>query len=818
MSKVALAACLVCQYCDLGVAEVIINEFIELLNAGEEAVDLTGYALSDNHGPPWYYSKGFVFGNDGCASPVLEPGERLLLCRYDDCSYTFGVGADDYVTLYDPNKTAIDNTGVLPGIELGMKTVFHLTWARVPDKTGSFWFVGRATPGAENSQCRWPQYCTDCAPLSYSLEAKRCICPAGQRRTSSVHPLLCEPCAAGRYTSSNSTDYESCLPCRAGFVSTEGTATCEACAVGTFAVGGSQCVSCPASATTFSEGTTSLFECVCGVGYYATVDAGGDSFTCTSCDWGRSTSFIGAKSAEDCVTHWSLLAPYLLLLWIPVCILPIVLTAYACHSRHRQRKHAQELKKKLSQGVASISQIRHPMCLISLPCFLELSLADMSYCHEGARDAGQIMFLDSPKNIARFQELDRKILFFSYTWMSWETLGPDALQLQCMKQAASRVCEEQRHDPEMFYIWLDVLSIPQATEDCKVLAIDSLFMYASVADFLVVVCPPSYHQQTGEPGGVGAYQARTWCRVEQMAHFCSHGSESMYITTQPGHLLPVDHDWIRQAVYIFEGEVTCCRLGHQNGGRCDKELIVPTALAMYANLLWKVTQSDLPHDSVEAIWELIRCNHDRAFPRTFEFKYKSGQTRTRELFGSMITWVAEELSSDDSQLAAKLMSPETRLSGKAGAVTTVKRKLSRGRIAEASLSQAMRQALQHGFSMARKQTRHDSNCSTTNSVPLCSPHQFHTKSGRHDTTSTLKNISLRAVREETKTEEKKAPAWTQQPAVQLKASEEVSLQPTESLACIKIDMAPSWMDCSWDAVLVEGKPSQPSDVRVDAHA
>eukprot|EP00929_Paragymnodinium_shiwhaense_P047504 TRINITY_DN24094_c0_g4_i2.p1 TRINITY_DN24094_c0_g4~~TRINITY_DN24094_c0_g4_i2.p1 ORF type:complete len:101 (-),score=8.05 TRINITY_DN24094_c0_g4_i2:76-378(-) len=94
----SLAAALVWQY-GLSAGRIVINEvaptgapldtceFVELINDGSETVDLTGYGLSDNLGNPWYYSQGLVFGSHGCPSPVLAPGERLLLCRHDECSY-----------------------------------------------------------------------------------------------------------------------------------------------------------------------------------------------------------------------------------------------------------------------------------------------------------------------------------------------------------------------------------------------------------------------------------------------------------------------------------------------------------------------------------------------------------------------------------------------------------------------------------------------------------------------------------------------------------------------------------------------------------
>eukprot|EP00929_Paragymnodinium_shiwhaense_P047495 TRINITY_DN24094_c0_g1_i2.p1 TRINITY_DN24094_c0_g1~~TRINITY_DN24094_c0_g1_i2.p1 ORF type:complete len:343 (+),score=14.96 TRINITY_DN24094_c0_g1_i2:321-1349(+) len=326
--------------------------------------------------------------------------------------------------------------------------------------------------------------------------------------------------------------------------------------------------------------------------------------------------------------------------------------------------------------------------------------------------------------------------------MSWESLGPDSLQFKCMQEAARRVCREDGHDPELFYIWLDVLSIPQANEDCKVLAIDSLFLYASVADFLVIICPPSCHQQTGECGGEEAYRARTWCRVEQMAHFCSHGAEGMYISKRPGELAKVDNDWIRKVVYIFEGSVTCCRLGHQEGKRCDKELIVPTALAMYADLLWKVTNSELPHDSVEAIWEIMRCNLDRAFPQHFQYKTHSGQLLKRELFGPTIQWVHDQMSTDSNKLTPDELGSNRRFSKTFSSVTTVRRRKSLDRFATRALSQSLRDALQKAH-CSSKTDDDDETMGPMATMVLSSPHQhqrLHTDTPGYGRASMRKSV------------------------------------------------------------------------------
>eukprot|EP00929_Paragymnodinium_shiwhaense_P096386 TRINITY_DN57961_c0_g1_i1.p1 TRINITY_DN57961_c0_g1~~TRINITY_DN57961_c0_g1_i1.p1 ORF type:complete len:819 (-),score=66.94 TRINITY_DN57961_c0_g1_i1:72-2528(-) len=683
-------------------------DFLELLNIGSSPVGLLGYGLADDHGDPWSYSRGFVFGQQGCAAPVLRAGARLLLCRNDPCSFRFGVDTAHSISLYAPDKHVVDTTGVIQGLGKAT-TAFELTWSRSPDGTGRFAWTGRATPGEENSRCIWGENCTDCPlPTVYAPRARRCVCPPASRRTS-MNPHSCELCQPGKYIADTAAgDFESCDSCPAGAFSAEGEAGCHPCETGTYSNSGTVCMKCPELMTTAQPGSRGADSCMCVKGRFA--EASADGVHCAECSWGFTTSHPGGGSKDDCIVNWRHLTPAIVACCATLSAMSALITGFFLRWRywryHRRRKY-ERMQGLLKQGAEAVSTIQFPMCLISLTEFLALTLTELQECHEGARDSGQLLFLDSAQNISRFQRSGRRILFFSYHWMSWEVPGPDAAQFSCMKHAASRLCTEIGHDPELFYLWLDVLGIPQSSLRCKELGVESLYVYASRSDYLVIICPPSLHQQTGEVGGPESYRARTWCRMEQMAHFSTRGCESIYMCSDPLELAPVSAEWMLNAVYVFEGETTCCRLRHPDGRVCDKQLLVPVVLAMYADLLWKTENHAGPSGTAETVWQWIQEDLDRFVPRTFNYRTSDDRTIERELFGAMIKWLREDVSRSSCSVVHREVAAERLTLSRVGSVTTVATSLTRGQYAKTTMMQDMRRALAEKLAAQREEAHDD---------------------------------------------------------------------------------------------------------------
>lgn len=101
------------------------NDWVEIVNTGSESVDLSGWFVTDD--------KGLERLTEAKTTPlasgtVLAPGERLVL--EENLNFTFGLGKEDTVTLYNRDSQPMDRYGY-SGHATG-------TWSRVPDGTGDF--------------------------------------------------------------------------------------------------------------------------------------------------------------------------------------------------------------------------------------------------------------------------------------------------------------------------------------------------------------------------------------------------------------------------------------------------------------------------------------------------------------------------------------------------------------------------------------------------------------------------------------------------------------------------------------------------------
>jgi hypothetical protein len=120
------------------------EDWIEIHNDGDAAVDLAGYKLHDNKGVG--DAATFTFP----ASFPIAADEFKVLCGDATGSFQFGIGDDDQVTLLDASGTAVDTTGVMPGVDFDdANDVPIFTWARVDDD-GEFAMLRYPSPGASN--------------------------------------------------------------------------------------------------------------------------------------------------------------------------------------------------------------------------------------------------------------------------------------------------------------------------------------------------------------------------------------------------------------------------------------------------------------------------------------------------------------------------------------------------------------------------------------------------------------------------------------------------------------------------------------------
>lgn len=493
--------------------------------------------------------------------------------------------------------------------------------------------------------------CTNCSAGYYadSMGQSRCeICPVGT--FSSCSGLTqCTNCTAGLFN--NEAAQTSCRSCAPGTISTEDAASkCTPCSSGEYApsFGMTFCSQCQAGFTTFMEGSSAEEQCVCPKDSYR------DGDTCTACGFLQTTARDGAEVISMTAAMLLFTAAGPALVW-----------AYT-QRIHRRLKAAEErhkavLESKVTEGVGSITELAHCMVLTRADIFMDLSFEQIGELHEGARDRGILTYMDSKSSIQAHwnREPNSRIVFLSYQWLSWNRHGPNATQFEAMRQAVARYAESMELPVSEVYVWLDVLSIPQHHKGVQLLAVKSLYTYASSADALLIVAPDSVHAETGQVANLQTYKSRVWTRMEQIAHLTAHDLGSMLISSETG-LEPVTEQWVRDVVRLFDGEMTCCRLNHHGKDICDKETLVVPLLGVWFVLRSWMDQKPTGEDNLEApkgaqlVYRLMRDQMDTVFPPTFQFNTKAG-IEERELFGSLIEHLESHLQvlMSDSDMALR---------------------------------------------------------------------------------------------------------------------------------------------------------------------
>ena len=114
------------------------SDWVELFNPGTEAADLSGWTMSDSDP-----LNAFAFPS----GTVVEGGAYLVLERDAEGSFTFGLGPNDSVFLYDPTTSLVDFADWISG-----DAPEGASWGRFPNGTGPFGTLLTPTPGAENLQ------------------------------------------------------------------------------------------------------------------------------------------------------------------------------------------------------------------------------------------------------------------------------------------------------------------------------------------------------------------------------------------------------------------------------------------------------------------------------------------------------------------------------------------------------------------------------------------------------------------------------------------------------------------------------------------
>lgn len=118
-------------------------DWIEIVNVGNETIDLTGYGLSDNNDKPmrWVFPEGSIA--PGEILVVFADGTDNTASEIPHANFSISSGGET-LSLYDADGCLLDRVTV-PELET------DFSYARVPDGIGDFAVQGSPTPNMENT-------------------------------------------------------------------------------------------------------------------------------------------------------------------------------------------------------------------------------------------------------------------------------------------------------------------------------------------------------------------------------------------------------------------------------------------------------------------------------------------------------------------------------------------------------------------------------------------------------------------------------------------------------------------------------------------
>lgn len=624
-------ACMMLAFDTSSFGQVVLNElagstaygpcdkdWAEFRNVGQQSADLSGYAFARSKDGQRRFLANF--SSPDCPAPLIEPNGYFVLCFADErsdesapCVFGLPVVWDLYYELFDSSNQLVSSTFLpsKPSEWTGGQT--EISWAQIPDVSNMSWrFSGHATPGKKNSNCKVGDKCKDClSPGTYNILRHRCECPRGTNFNSSPPVIFqCPPCLAGTH---NNKRHKTCEPCPSGkYSSGLGATECLSCRKSTFASKGStMCESCPSGRFSDMVGSGNISSCFCVKGTYGRT-ATLSSTDCTDCGILYTSEDEVAVSKDDCTMkiEFQILQFVLVSLLVSGVSVGVISHIYHLSARRRKRRETWTL---VTECIKCITNLQYPLTLMTAKDFLALGeLRRFEYCL--AR--GLLLFLHTLDSIKSFKKT-KYYIFFSHQWVGYWQPDPDQKQYACMVQALQSLLAEQDWDENDVYVWLDFFSIPQIIDSTKQSAIHSLPLYAAHASAFVIIAPAITHHDSGGICNADSYQRRLWCRAEQISHFAGSGTGNMYIHN--GDLFQqVSASWVRDSLFVFEGECTCCRLQHKGMQLCDKQQLVRPILGLYIAVLLKSSELlDLESDHWEPIHNFMTSNEVRLFPDSF---------------------------------------------------------------------------------------------------------------------------------------------------------------------------------------------------------
>jgi len=296
-----------------------------------------------------------------------------------------------------------------------------------------------------------------------------------------------------------------------------------------------------------------------------------------------------------------------------------------------QKEQEEEVIRKkhlISHSRSEVRRFKAPVVMMRASDFIQMKHL-MPF--EVLRDKHQLKSFDDFTSLESFLRKHYTI-FFSHQWLGWSDPDPSDTQFEVMK-AATRKLSENNGGLEKTYIWCDYGSIPQKNREVQMLAVNSLPAVSSSLHAFVIVAPSATHLNTSEECNVETYNRRGWCRAEVTSHACRRGFDNMYLATSESDIDLVNDDEfkISDAIKVFEGEFTCCRLNHPLSGTCDREELLQPMLGLYCDVYKRRFSPRMKrfYDEIE------QCK-STVFPKQIEVTQSNGLVETRPLFVDLI--------------------------------------------------------------------------------------------------------------------------------------------------------------------------------------
>jgi len=170
---------------------------------------------------------------------------------------------------------------------------------------------------------------------------------------------------------------------------------------------------------------------------------------------------------------------------------------------------------------------------------------------------------------------------------------------------------DSRVSDDETWIWIDYTSIPQRITTLQLLAIHSLFTYAGLSTYFLMVTPSVRNGITGQSYDLGTYLQRGWCRVECWARF-SQSAENVYVVLGNGddesfRLKPALQEpaVFQDCMSIFSACFTDER---------DKKRLVDTVVALY----WQTLQREENLEgALKMVFRQMQASKGDYFPRPY---------------------------------------------------------------------------------------------------------------------------------------------------------------------------------------------------------